>query len=119
MKATTESKVQQEIYIWFNNNYPNLLIHSTPNGGARNGFEAKNLKLTGLVAGIADLTIKGIASRFVDVEVKLPGEKLTNNQPAIAKKLIENQCHYLIVYSLDDFIEKITPLIPFLQNDSN
>lgn len=123
MKRITEDKLQQEIFIWFHNNYcrknhkPSLIIHSTPNGGTRNIIEAKKLKYTGELSGVADLTIKGVSSRFVDVEVKLLNGKISQNQIDYKNKIIALNGNYLIVRSLKDFQEQIQPLITFLIND--
>lgn len=55
----SEDRIQQEIYRWFNNEYPHLrgcLFHP-PNGGSRNGREAAKLKTMGVYPGVSDLIL--------------------------------------------------------------
>ena len=62
-KGVSESKIQQQIIEYFNNNYclkhhnPRAVIFSIPNGGTRNKLEAITLKATGLLAGVSDLIV--------------------------------------------------------------
>lgn len=110
----TEDQIQAKIIIHFRNKYQMhglALIHSTPNGGSRNVLEAKKLTATGLLAGVSDLIIKLPNSRFIDVEVKIPTGKQSPNQIKIESFLKNINCNYIVVYSLEDFIEKVEPLI--------
>ena len=113
----SEDKIQSEIFQWFWNSYclknhnPRLLIHSTPNGGSRHLLEAKKLKSTGLVSGIADLTIKLPNSIFIDIEVKTEKGIQSPNQKDVQKILEDMNCNYIIVRSLDDFKMKVIPII--------
>ena len=113
----TESKLQQDIYNWFNNTYclkfhePRLIIHSTPNGGYRNKMEAMTMKATGLLAGVADLTIKLPNSIFIDVEVKTQVGKQSNSQIEYEQRIKKLNGNYIVVRSLEEFKEKIIPLI--------
>ena len=110
----TEDKLQQQIVVWFKNEYQmhgKGLIHSTPNGGSRNMLEAKKLKSTGLVSGIADLTIKLPNSIFIDIEVKTEKGIQSPNQKDVQKILEDMNCNYIIVRSLDDFKMKVIPII--------
>lgn len=111
-----EDALQSKIVIWFKNNYQmhgKGLIHSTPNGGSRNVVEAKKMKETGLTSGIADLTIKLPNSFFIDVEVKIEKGKQSENQIKIESFLKKINCNYIVVYSLEDFIKKVKPIIDF------
>ena len=114
LQIMTEDQIQAQIVIYFRNKYQmqkKALIHSTPNGGSRNVLEAKKLKATGLTPGVADLTIKLPNSRFIDVEVKIPTGKQSPNQIKIESFLKNINCNYIVVYSLEDFIETVEPLI--------
>lgn len=55
----SENRIQQECYMWFNNNYPHLrgCLFAVPNGGARSASEGKLLKLTGVWAGVSDMLL--------------------------------------------------------------
>lgn len=63
MKKQTEESLQATCVRWFNNNYclkshnPRHLIFAVPNGGSRNAIEAKNMKASGILAGVADLIV--------------------------------------------------------------
>jgi hypothetical protein len=120
MIKQTEDKIQEQIFSYFNNKYclkhhnPSLVIHATPNGGSRNLAEAIKMCKTGTLAGVADLTIKGVESRFIDIEVKLPNAKQTPKQILMESKLKTLNSNYIVVYSLEDFINKIEPFINFL-----
>ena len=110
----TEDQIQAKIILYFRNKYQMhglAIIHSTPNGGSRNVLEAKKLKATGLTPGVADLTIKLPHSIFIDVEVKIPTGKQSQNQIKIESFLKNINCNYVVVYSLEDFINKVEPLI--------
>lgn len=113
----TEDNIQAEIFRWFHNNYctalnePSLIIHSTPNGGTRNKAEAMKFKATGVVSGIADLTIKLPNSIFIDVEVKTENGKQSKNQKNIEAKLKKINCNYIVVRSLEEFKEKVIPIV--------
>ena len=106
----TEDQIQAQIVIYARNKYQMhglAIIHSTPNGGSRNVLEAKKLTATGTLSGIADLTIKLPNSRFIDVEVKIPTGKQSQNQIKIENFLKNINCNYIVVYSLEDFIAKV------------
>ena len=79
------------------------------------------MKATGLVSGIADLTIKLPNSFFIDVEVKTEKGIQSPNQKNIQKILEDMNCNYIIVRSLDDFKMKVIPIINkyllYLQNN--
>ena len=53
----SEDLIQQECYMWFHNNYPELrgLLFAVPNGGYRTPAESKKFKLTGVVSGVSDM----------------------------------------------------------------
>ena len=109
-----EDLLQSKIVIWFKNNYQmhgKGLIHSTPNGGSRNVIEAKKLKNTGLMAGVADLTIKLPNSIFIDIELKTDIGILSKSQKEYQEKMLKMNCNYYVIRSLDEFILKIKPII--------
>jgi len=69
----TESQLQQKMIIWFKNEYQikgKGLIFAVPNGGSRNILEAKNLKLTGQMAGVSDLIVL-LNNKCIFIEVKV------------------------------------------------
>ncbi len=52
-----EDRLQIACVRWFRIQYPEHLIHHSPNGGKRNAIEAKKFKDMGVVAGFPDLFI--------------------------------------------------------------
>jgi hypothetical protein len=56
-KIPTEHYEQGLVVQWFRRQYPGVLIHSIPNGGARSMATAAALKVEGTVKGIPDLFI--------------------------------------------------------------
>ena len=65
-----EESIQVACVKWFRLQYPNLVIFAVPNGGSRNLYEAKNMKESGTLAGVADLVIVGNGGRVLFVEMK-------------------------------------------------
>lgn len=129
-----EQKIQQEIYVWFHNNYPSYIIHSVPNGIGvsipKNKIgkflipeiyhkliysmikKAVDLqKQTGLTEGIADLIIWLSNGKTVMCEVK----NATNNQQPAQKKIEAKikamNSNYMLVRSLEEFQEQIKQFI--------
>lgn len=86
------------------------LLFAIPNGGKRNGFEAKNLKNEGVRPGVPDLFLaipkKGYAGLFL--ELKKGKNKLTENQSVYFDLLQQNNYLVKIVYSFDEFKKIIT-----------
>lgn len=115
MKKESESLIQQQIYIWFNNNYREFIIHSVPNGTStgdpRIMSQMQNL---GMVNGISDLIIHGRNGRCIMVEVKNSIGKQSEAQLKIQSKLETLGGHYILVRSLLDFQVQISELLYWL-----
>ena len=118
-----ESKIQQECYIWFNNQYctiskiPRLLIHSVPNGVSMpipNKEKARvldQLKKIGMVNGISDLIIHLPNGLCVMVEVKNEKNTQSPAQKKIEAKIKSMGGNYILTRSLEDFKEQIKKFI--------
>jgi len=101
----TESQLQQKIIIWFKNNYQiknKGLIFAVPNGGSRNILEAKNLKLTGQMAGVSDLIVL-LGNKCIFVEVKIEKGIQSDVQVIFQKRVEFLGFEYILVRSLQDF----------------
>lgn len=98
----TESQLQQQIIIYFRNNCKGF-IFAVPNGGTRNLLEAKNLKATGLVAGVSDLIVL-LPNKCVFVEVKIEKGIQSDKQKYFETTVKNLGFDYFIVRSLTDFI---------------
>jgi len=122
-----EAVIQQSIVISFNNKHclkhhkPRLIIHSVPNGLPINGLPAKERAMIldkmhkmGMLNGIADINIKGVLGRYIEVEVKTSIGKQGEDQIEIEMRTIELGGRYILVRSLDEFWQKITPHLNWL-----
>lgn len=118
-----ESKIQQEIFLHVVKNCPKLIIHSVPNGF---GFTipktiprqfhkaihiaiAGAVKLTilmGMVPGVSDLVIHLPGGKCLMVEVKDHDGIQSPSQKRIEEKLTLLGGDYILVRSLEDFINK-------------
>jgi len=104
----SEDKIQQEIFIWYHNNFcttknePKHIIFSVPNGGYRTKSEAMKLKGTGLVAGVSDLIIV-TDKEVVFVEVKNEKGTQSDNQKIFENKIKNLGYRYILVRSLEEF----------------
>jgi hypothetical protein len=110
MKEISEDYVQNQIWIWYTNNYclkhhnPRGLIFSIPNGGNRNAREAKRLKDTGLLSGVSDLIVILPCGKLLFIEVKKPtGGVQSPEQKDFEARVKALGYEYHIVKSLDEF----------------
>lgn len=126
MIITPESKIQQECYIWFNNNFclqkhePRLIIHSVPNGipipipPQERARALDLLHKTGMLNGVSDLMIHGVAGRCIWAECKTLSGVQSEDQIKIEKRVKELGGVYLLFRSLDEFQTKINPYLDWL-----
>lgn len=103
----SEAKIQQEICVWFKNNYclkhhkPQSLIFSVPN--EREGIQMmRKLIQTGLMSGVSDLIVihKG---QVLFVEVKTATGKQSPKQKEFEDKVKQQGFKYYLVRNLEDF----------------
>jgi hypothetical protein len=100
-----EDALQAKIVVWFKNNYQmhgKGLIFSVPNGGSRNIIEAKKLKNTGLMAGVADLIVL-LPNKTLFIEVKIEKGVQSDLQKQFEQKVKVLGFDYFIVRCLVDF----------------
>lgn len=98
----SEDQIQQQIIIYYRNLFKGL-IFSVPNGGTRNLLEAKKLKATGLMAGVADIVILKPNAETIFVEVKKEKGVQSEVQKSFENKVKDLGFRYYIVRSLDEF----------------
>lgn len=102
-----ESTLQTSCVKWFRYQYPHLVIYAVPNGGSRNVREAQRLKAEGVLAGVADLVVLLPKGKSLYIEMKVKGNKQTENQKYF-QKIAETLGHtYAVCYSFDEFKEII------------
>ena len=111
MKKYTENNLQQEIVVWFNNNYclkhhdNRGLIFSIPNGGTRNIREAMTFKATGLLKGASDLVVIFPNGKLCFVELKIEKGIQSNEQKDFEERITKAGYEYHLIRSLDEFKE--------------
>lgn len=105
----SEDSIQAECYLWFNNMFcterqgdSRYIIFSVPNGGTRNGLEAKRLKNTGVLSGVSDLIIV-TPYKTIFVEMKAEKGVLSGNQMLFRDRAKRLHHDYHVCYSVDEF----------------
>jgi hypothetical protein len=112
-KLMTESKLQQEIFNFYQNNYclkfhnPRGMIFSIPNGGTRNKLEAITMKATGLLAGASDLIVILPNGKLMFIELKTDTGKQSDKQIDFEKRVNDLGFEYRIIRSLEEFKQLI------------
>ena len=106
-----EHRLQVQCVRWFWCVHPDLapLLFAIPNGGARNAITGAKLKAEGVVAGVADLCLavpRGGGVLFI--ELKTPTGRQSERQKAWQAAVEKAGNTYVIVRSVDEFIQCIT-----------
>lgn len=107
----TEAKIQQEIIIYFRNNYclkfnkPRYCIFSIPNEG-EGKKEMMFKKSIGLLSGASDLIVL-MPNRCIFVEVKTRIGRQSDNQKEFETRVKDLGFEYYLIRSLEDFKEAI------------
>jgi len=103
----TEAKVQQEMVVWFRNNYQRKgvdkgIIFSVPNERAGGFMAMKDLLLTGLLSGVSDLIVV-LKGKVIFVEVKNDKGKQSPKQVLFQQQVENLGFKYHLVRNLEDF----------------
>lgn len=110
----TEDQLQQNCVIAFKNNYQIKelgLIFAVPNGGTRNILEAKKLKLTGQLAGVADLVVL-LHKKTIFFEMKAEKGVQSEVQKIFESNVKKLGFEYHIIKSVEQFLN-------ILENEKN
>lgn len=106
----SESKIQSECYIWYNNNFclkihnPRGLMFSIPNELSGNNVVGTILaKSTGLTPGASDTIVILPSGKLIFVEFKTKTGKQTKSQKNFEKRVKNLGYEYKIIRSLDEF----------------
>ena len=102
-----ESTLQTDCVRWFRYQYPHLVIYAVPNGGSRNVREAQRLKAEGVLSGVADLVVLLTQGKSLYIEMKVKGNRQTQNQKDFQKKVIALGHTYAVCYTFDEFKQVI------------
>lgn len=103
----SEGKTQQEIVMWFRNNYctrmsnPRCAIFSVPNEG-HDVKEQMRKKAIGMMSGVSDLIIV-IHGKVLFIECKDEKGKQSDSQIEFQQIVTNLNQHYKVVRSLDEF----------------
>lgn len=114
-----ENNIQQEIFIWFNNNYclkkhkNRCIIFSVPNDSI-NAIETKRKLNTGLLKGASDLIVI-LPNKILFVEVKTEKGVQSDMQKDFDKRVNTLGFDYYIVRNLDQFKTLIWQNLPTAQ----
>lgn len=109
MRVLSESRLQQECVVWYNNTFclkhhnPRGLIFSVPNGGSRDVREAMTMKLTGLLKGASDLILILPNKKLIFVELKLENGRQSVEQIDFENRVKELGYEYFLCRNLEDF----------------
>ena len=102
-----EESIQVACVKWFRLQYPNLVIFAVPNGGSRNLYEAKNMKESGTLAGVADLVIVGNGGKVLFIEMKAGKNKQEDSQVLFQNKVEKLGHKYIICRSREQFMKEV------------
>jgi len=111
-----ENNIQQEIFIWFNNNYclkthkNRCVIFSVPNDSI-NAIETKRKLNTGLLKGASDLIVI-LPNKILFVEVKTEKGVQSDMQKDFEKRVNTLGFDYYLVRNLDQFKTLIWQNLP-------
>ena len=105
-----EDTLQKSCVAWWDWTHPRLshLLFHVPNGGKRNLKEATKFKAMGVRPGVSDLILL-VPSRtyhFICYELKIGKNTQTDNQRAFQALVTQQGGKYVVVRSLDQFIEE-------------
>ena len=101
----TEAKIQQEIVVFFRNNYQRLgkgIIFSVPNERKGGYMAMKDLLLTGLLSGVSDLIVV-LDGSVLFVEVKNEKGKQSEKQIKFQKQVESLGYKYHLIRTLEEF----------------
>ena len=104
----TENQVQNECWVWFNNNFclknhsPKCIFFSIPNGGTRNIREAVTLKQTGLKKGASDFVVL-MPNRAIFFEAKTEVGKQSPEQKEFEIDVGALGFEYYLIRSVEEF----------------
>lgn len=98
-----EDNFQIAAVTWIKLQYPELLIHHSPNGGKRNAREAAKFKRMGTRPGCPDIMIYRQSAPYVGlaIELKVGRNSITDSQETFLTELGENGWHCAVAYNLD------------------
>ena len=107
----SESRIQQEIVVHFNNKYPNLrgcLCYN--NNNSVGGYRGKVNKYLGIIKGRSDMVLYYLG-KAIHIELKTETGKQRKDQKEWQSLMESQGFDYYIIRSLEEFIELIEKII--------
>lgn len=107
-RKETESKLQQDCFVWFWNEFPNLrrtLFH-VPNGGQRGRVAGNRMKSIGVVAGVPDFVFLH-AGQCHFIELKTDSGLISGKQKEIHFIFAKQGFKVNVIRSFDEFTKLI------------
>ncbi len=101
-----EEQLQALCVKWFRLRFRHYIIFAVPNGGSRNRLEAFNLKVSGVLAGVADLIIVG-NKKVLFVEMKYKKGTQQDTQKQFQQRVEELGHRYVLCRSFEQFKEEV------------
>jgi len=94
---------------WFKLQYPNIIIHHSPNGGKRNAREAARFRKMGTCPGFPDIFIAKANNKYYGlfIEMKAESNRLTQSQTIIIDKLMRENYYCAVCYSVESFMKTV------------
>lgn len=106
-----EENMQIHCVRWFDYQYPKLKLHlhASPNGGKRDEREGARFKAMGTRAGFPDLLLlhPNKFYPFMGIELKTEKGRQSEHQKEYQKMFEEIGAKYIVVRSLEQFMEEI------------
>lgn len=102
MNKISEASLQQQVIIWFRNNYQmngKGLIFSVANEST---YKNKSFKNTGTMAGVSDLIVV-LPNKTIFVELKTETGIQSDKQKLFESKIKELNQEYYLIRSLEQF----------------
>ena len=108
-RKPSEQNLQIACVNWFKYQYPNILIHHSPNGGKRNVIEAAKFKNMGVKAGFPDIFIGTARNDYhgLFIEMKYGKGSTTDNQENVILKLKSENYKVEVCKSVDEFMNVV------------
>ncbi|MCZ2480036.1 VRR-NUC domain-containing protein [Aquirufa nivalisilvae] len=102
-----EDQLQIVCVNWFKYQYPNILIHHSPNGGSRSKSEGKRFKSMGVKAGWPDIHIPLVTQKHpgLFIELKFEDGKTRANQNEVHQFLAKQGYMVGVTNCIEGFIK--------------
>lgn len=100
-----EDRFQKMCVRWFRYQFPDIIIHHSPNGGYRNAIEGAKFKAMGTLAGFPDLLILAKCGGYgaLFVELKTSTGRQSERQKDFEAYCKKNGYAYEVARSTDEF----------------